>query len=375
MTALRRRLEPRLLASWYAPRRDALALALAPLEAIYASGLWLRAALRRAGWRPAVRLPVPVVVVGNLTAGGSGKTPMVIWLARQLVDRGLRPGLLCRGYGGHAGHWPQRVDARSDAAAVGDEALLLALKTGCAVAAGPDRVAAARVLLADGGVDLLISDDGLQHAALARDLEIVMVHGRRRFGNRRLLPAGPLREPLQRLERCDFVIEREVPGDLSPVPGGGGAGPGGDANPSHQSHPGSPGSPGRLRLVRAALYRLAAGDDVPGLYGEELALSDLRGRRLHAFAGIADPGAFFAALRGLGARPVEHARADHHRYTARDFAGLGDEPVIMTAKDAVKCRRLAPAGTRVLDIEMAPDDYTAGRLLQATLALRPRGAG
>lgn len=187
-----------------------------------------------------------------------------------------------------------------------------------------------------------------------------MVHGGRRFGNRRLLPAGPLREPLRRLERCDFVIEREAPREAAVAPHDGVA---------------SPESMGRLRLTRSVLYRLAAGDEAQRLYGEALPLADLRGRRLHAFAGIADPAAFFAALRALGAQPVEHARPDHHRYTADDFAGLGGEAVIMTAKDAVKCRGLAPAGTRVLDIEMAPDVRTAGRLLKAVLDLLPPGAG
>lgn len=362
---LRRYLEPRLLASWYAPQRDALALALAPLEGVYAAAVLLRDGLRRAGWSRASRLPVPVVVVGNLTAGGSGKTPMVIWLARQLTELGLRPGVLCRGYGGRDLRQPRRVDAGSDADAVGDEAVLLALKTGCAVAAGGDRVAAARLLLAGGGIDLLICDDGLQHYALGRDLEILMINGRRRFGNRRLLPAGPLREPLARLARCNFIIERGPTGEdgeecLS-------------ADDPLAGDTDAPAAYGELRVTRTALYRFAAPAEGAALYGDEVPLTELRGRRLHAFAGIADPAAFFDALRALGARPVEHARPDHHRYAASDFSGLHGEALVMTAKDAVKCRRLAPPGAWVLDIEMAPDTRTAGRVLAAVRTLLPQG--
>lgn len=138
---------------------------------------------------------VPVIVVGNITAGGTGKTPLIAWLAARLREQGYRPGIIARGYGGRARHWPQQVRPDSDPRTVGDEPVLLARRTGCPMAVGPDRVAAARALLQHSDCDILISDDGLQHYALARDIEIAVVDGDRRYGNGLCLPAGPLREP------------------------------------------------------------------------------------------------------------------------------------------------------------------------------------
>ena len=151
------------------------------------------------------RFNVPVVVVGNVTVGGTGKTPLVIWLANRLRQEGYSPGIVARGYRGAARHWPQQVRPDSDPFAVGDEAVVLARRCRCPVSVGPDRVAAVDALLQYHDCDVIISDDGLQHYALGRDVEIVVVDGVRRFGNGYCLPAGPLREPAKRVRSADFV--------------------------------------------------------------------------------------------------------------------------------------------------------------------------
>lgn len=269
------------------------------------------AAVRRQAYRNALlashRIARPVIVVGNLTVGGSGKTPFVIWLAGQLHAAGYWPGIVSRGYGGKARHWPQQVRPDSDPAVVGDEAVLIARRTGCPMAVGPDRVAACHALLKYHDCDIIISDDGLQHYALQRDLEVVIIDGTRRFGNGFCLPAGPLREPPSRLKTVDLVVLNggfprtgEVLMEL-------------EGSTLH-----NPADPERCQPLAA-----------------------LRGETVHAVAGIGNPGRFFARLREAGLRVREHPFPDHHRYVAADLQ-FGDEaPVVMTEKDAVKCQRYA----------------------------------
>ena len=272
------------------------------------------------------RFPVPVLVVGNITVGGTGKTPLVIWLARHLRDRGWRPGLVSRGYGGRAGRWPQQVRGDSDVHMVGDEAVLLATATGCPMCVGPDRPAAVEALLAHTDVDIVISDDGLQHHALARDLEIVVVDGVRRFGNGLPLPAGPLREPVSRLKRVDLVVFN------------------GDGEEGAFT----------MRLVEPRLTHLHESQTRP--------LSSLAGARVHAVAGIGNPSRFFDLLRQQGLEPIEHALADHHRFTAADLRFDDGLPVLMTAKDAVKCRRFPCDDCWIVEVDMQPDDRFVARL-------------
>src|SRR5581483_10167702 len=189
---------------WY--RDTLLSRALLPLSAVYRAAVALRRFLYRAGIKRQVRVGVPVIVVGNLTVGGTGKTPLVIWLACLLAQAGYRPGIVTRGYGGRSRTWPRAVHADSDPDDVGDEPVLLARHAGCAVTADPDRVRGARELIARAGCNIVISDDGLQHLRLARDLEIVVIDGARRFGNNRCLPAGPLREPAARALCADARV-------------------------------------------------------------------------------------------------------------------------------------------------------------------------
>lgn len=267
------------------------------------------AALRRWIWSSRSRgdsgLPVPVIVVGNLTVGGTGKTPLVIWLAETLRRSGFTPGVISRGYGG-ASRQPQEVHADSDPRRVGDEPLLIHRRTGCPVFVAPRRDAAAHALLATRPVDLLISDDGLQHYALPRDVEIVVLDGVRRFGNGRLLPAGPLRESPARLATVDFVV----------------------------CNGGEP-RPGEWRMT------LAGEEAVHLVTGERHPLTAFAGSKPFAVAGTGNPERFFAHLRGFGVDVEAVAFPDHHVFKRYDFAFPPRSVILMTEKDAVKCRDLA----------------------------------
>jgi tetraacyldisaccharide 4'-kinase len=318
--------------------------------------LWLRglarlfgavAALRRAayrrGWLPSGAAGRPVVIVGNITVGGSGKTPLVIWLARTLAARGLKVGIVLRGYRSKAASVAagvRRVRADSPADEVGDEALLIARRSGVPVYVGRDRLAAARALARE-GVDLILADDGLQHYRLRREVEIAVVDAARGAGNGRLLPAGPLREPASRLDRVSVVVQT------------------------------GSGAHGRA----GALVMRLAGDQLLPLdgAGEPLMLGALAGQRVHAVAGIGNPGRFFGTLRAAGLEPLPHPFPDHHAYVASDLE-FGDAlPVLMTEKDAVKCRPFARAGRWCLpvDAEFSAADASAllGRIAVDTRLL------
>jgi tetraacyldisaccharide 4'-kinase len=311
---------------WY--QGHPLSPALAPLGWIYAGMMRLRRGAYRAGVLPSTRLAVPVIIAGNLAVGGTGKTPLVVWLAGFLASRGWRPGIVCRGHGGNASHWPQQVRPDSDAVVVGDEAVLLARRTGCpVVAAGPRRVQAAREVIDRAGCDLVISDDGLQHLALARDVEILVVDGVRRHGNGRCLPAGPLREPRSRMETVDMVVSNgdarrgEFPMTIVPGP--------------------------LVNLLRAENRRT---------------LQSLAGQRVHAVCGIGNPQRFFRLLEDRGLIVDAHAFDDHHRFTASDLDFLDDAPVVMTEKDAVKCQRFAAPHHWYLPITAELPDAFCARL-------------
>ncbi|MFZ5532430.1 MAG: tetraacyldisaccharide 4'-kinase [Pseudomonadota bacterium] len=317
---------------WYGPPRCAWPLW--PLSGLYALGAALHRLPYRLGWRKAARLPVPVIVVGNLTVGGTGKTPLVIHLARALAAQGERPGILCRGYGGRVRRWPQRVTPASDPVEVGDEPVLIAQRTGLPVAAGPSRARAGQLLL-DAGCTVLLTDDGLQHHALARDMEIAVVDGARGLGNGLLLPAGPLRESARRLERVDAVV----------VQGEG-------FTPAHAAT-------FRMTLPLSEVVDLATRQ-------ERRPLADFAGEAVHALAGIGHPRRFFDALRAAGLRVVEHPFPDHYDYRPQDLVFAAAGPIFMTEKDAVKCARLNPPNAWVAPVEaqLTPDlaDWVRTRL-------------
>ncbi len=266
---------------------------------------WLHRAPYRYGLRRPRRLPVPLIVVGNLTVGGSGKTPLVIALVEALRADGFRPGVVSRGYGGSE-RGPLLVDDVVRPARVGDEPCLIRKRTGVAVAIGHDRARAAALLI-ERGVDVIIADDGLQNPALVRDLEICVIDGQRRFGNERLLPAGPLREPLSRLATIDFRVCNGGAAQTGEIP---------------------------MRLVgEMAVPMTTATGTRP--------LESFAGQRVHAVAAIGNPARFFDGLRAQGIEVVPHGFADHHAFVVGDFAFGDDAPVLMTEKDAVKCLAFA----------------------------------
>ena len=303
-----------------------VSLALLPLSLLFRGLVALRRLGYRAGLLGTRRFPVPVLVVGNISVGGTGKTPLVIWLAAHLRRQGWHPGLVSRGYGGRAHAWPQQVRPDSDPASVGDEAVMLATRTGCPMCVGPDRPAAVQALLDHTGVDIVIADDGLQHYALGRDLEIAVVDGGRRLGNGLLLPAGPLREPASRLKSVDMVV----------VNGQGGAGE------------------YAMKLSRPQLR---------ALHGDARAQLDaFAGRTVHAVAGIGNPQRFFGLLARHGIEVRPHAFADHHAFAPADLAFDDGLPVLMTEKDAVKCRRLPCRDCWVVQVDAQPDAAFVHRL-------------
>lgn len=275
------------------------------LARVYAGLIALRLRLYRLGVLRARTVPVPVIVVGNVTVGGTGKTPLTIALVQRLRDAGYTPGVASRGYGRQDESMPLWVDATTASDVGGDEPVLIARRAGVPVRVDRDRAAAARALV-EAGCNLVICDDGLQHYRLHRDIEIEVIDGQRRYGNGQLLPAGPLREPAERGARCDFRVLN-----------------GGDAGFGEWP----------MQLAHDAAQPLRGGRARP--------LSSFAGQRVHAVAGIGHPQRFFDMLRAQGIGVVPHAFEDHHHYTAADFSFGSELPVLMTEKDAVKCASFA----------------------------------
>ncbi len=290
-------------AYWYGEQTPPLSARL--LAGLYGWVVALRSKLFRTGILRSHRVPVPVVVVGNLSVGGAGKTPLTIALVQRLQQEGWTPGVASRGYGRRNEAGAAWVEAGTAPWEGGDEPVLIARRTGAKVRVDRDRAAAARALVA-AGCDVVVCDDGLQHYRLRRDVEIEVIDGARRYGNNHLLPAGPLREPSQRSAECDFRVVN-----------------GGDASFGEWS------------------MQLRADNAVPLQGGRSRPLASFGGHRVHAVAGIGNPKRFFEMLRGLGIGVVPHAFADHHRYVASDFDFGSELPVLMTEKDAVKCAAFA----------------------------------
>lgn len=279
-----------------------------PLSLVY-SGLAMWRRNRAESRQRHVFLPLKaVIVVGNLSVGGSGKTPMTAWIATRLLAAGFHPGIVSRGYGRRKPQDSLLVRPGADPAIVGDEPILLARNTGVPVWVDRDRLRAARSLAEQQGVDVVISDDGLQHYGLQRDISILMVDGQRRFGNGLCLPAGPLREARSTVERADFVVNT-----------------------------GGPAQPGEY------LMTLVPSESVQSVVcpGVSYRLRDFNGGPVHAVAGIANPERFFRALEAAGLEVIRHALPDHHRFRAGDIRFSDSRPILMTEKDAVKCRDFA----------------------------------
>ncbi|NIY47120.1 tetraacyldisaccharide 4'-kinase [Cedecea colo] len=317
--------------------KSSLYLLLLPLSWLY--GL-VSGAIRlswKLGLRKAWRAPVPIVVVGNLTAGGNGKTPVVIWLVEQLQSRGIRVGVVSRGYGGKAERYPLILTPATDTTQAGDEPVLIYQRTGAPVAVAPERSAAVKVLIEHAQPQLIITDDGLQHYALARDKEIVVVDGVRRFGNGWWLPAGPMRERAGRLNSVDAIITN-----------------GGEAQA------------GEIAM------HLQPGEAVNLLSGERCPAQVLQ--NVVAMAGIGHPPRFFATLKQCGVTPVNTVSlADHQALTEADVVKLldKDQTLLMTEKDAVKCRAFVAGHENwwYLPVDARLAQPQAEQLLQTLVAL------
>ena len=303
--------------------RGALAWLLWPASLLFGGVVFFRRLLFKLHVFKSHKAGVPVIVVGNLTAGGSGKTPLVLRIVEILREQGWKPGIVSRGYGGSAaakGGQPQEANIASDPAEVGDEPILLARRSGCPVWVAPERSAACRTLREKHPeCDVIVTDDGLQHYALARDIEICVVDGRG-FGNGFLMPAGPLREPRSRLSSVDAVVTH--------------------GNDEVMGY--------RMQLQGESLVRITDARDVRPA-------KSFAGQKVHAVAGIGDPKRFFLHLARFGMRPVPHPFPDHHPFSAAELDFGDAAPVVMTEKDAVKCRRLAKPNHWIFPVSASLD--------------------
>ncbi|WP_438969960.1 tetraacyldisaccharide 4'-kinase [Methylophaga sp.] len=290
--------------SWY--QKHPLRWLLLPLSFLYRLIILFRKQAYQRDILTRHKMPVPVIIVGNISVGGTGKTPFVIWLAEQLQLAGFHPGIISRGYGSKAPAYPFEVKADSDVREAGDEPLLISRRTACPVVIDPNRSQAAVHLLSRHHCDVLISDDGLQHYALQRDIEITLVDSERRFGNKLCLPAGPLREPMSRLKAVDFVVHN------------------GDG--SSQLY--------QMQLNADAWINLKDPE-------KRLPVNAFAEKEVHAIAGIGNPQRFFDRLCEHKIIVHPHAFVDHHAYRVQDLNFGDDLPLLMTEKDAVKCLSFA----------------------------------
>ena len=314
-----------------------VAVLLWPLSLLFGVAVRGRRLLYKHGLLHSEAVGAPVVVVGNISVGGTGKTPLVARLVELLRETGYKPGIVSRGYGGQSAEWPRHVTVDSDPSQVGDEPVMLARRCRCPIVVDPDRVAAARVLLETYDCNVVLSDDGLQHYRLRRDIEIAVICGSRRLGNEACLPAGPLREPPSRLREVDFVI-------------GNGA-------------------------ARSGEYLMSLRGETAVNLNDPCVSSALAGFRhgtVHAVAGIGDPGRFFDHLRHARLRLIEHPFPDHHRFKPEDIHFRQDLPVLMTEKDAIKCRAFAAEGCWCVPVDawLDPDfeEHFLKRLAAIALA-------
>jgi tetraacyldisaccharide 4'-kinase len=318
-----------------------------PLSLVFAMLASLRQGLYRLGIFKSQRVARPVIVVGNITVGGTGKTPFVIWLTQQLRERGLHPAIITRGYAGRAAQWPQVVTERSDPLEVGDETVLLAQRTQAIVVAGPDRVADAQRAI-ELGADVIVCDDGLQHYRLQRDAEIVLFDAARGAGNELYLPAGPLREGMHRLGSVSLVV-------------------------LHRR--GSTQTSREVQFSNAVQVSSELGSVQSLVNVEQRSLTSFAGQSVHAVAGIGNPGAFFAALRAAGLIVDGKALPDHAPIAASDLMFNDALPVLMTEKDAVKCRAFADSRCWSVELKLLVSPEQKQRIMAVCdAALRPRSA-
>lgn len=310
---------------WYGKSRPLWFLA--PLSWLY---LAISSSRRRKAWQTmGSALPAPVVVIGNITAGGTGKSPLTGWLVAELQAAGWQPVIISRGYGGTSSQYPLLVDANTDPAIAGDEPVMLARSTQCPVVVDPQRRRGATWALEQKLGNILVCDDGLQHYLLPRDIELAVFDGVRGIGNGAIIPVGPLREPVSRLSSVDYVVVNggeAVPGESSSDFQG---------VEHSQIH--------AMALEPTSLIHVKTGETRP--------VSDLRGQPVRAVAGIGNPGRFFDTLRDLGAQVEEAPFSDHHGFKASDLKTSAGQWLLMTSKDAVKCQSIAPDNAWALSVQ------------------------
>jgi tetraacyldisaccharide 4'-kinase len=321
---------------WYAPQKTITSYLLYPVSLVYQSIIKARRFAYQHGYKKITQVAAPVIVVGNISVGGTGKTPLVIYLVQLLREKGYRPGVISRGYGAKNNLQPIAVIANSNSAEVGDEPLLIARNLNCPVVICADRVQAAQKLLAENDVNIIVSDDGLQHYALHRDVEIVVIDGERGLGNGYCLPAGPLRESAKRLQKVNFVV----------------------VNNSKENKAQDFGvNVFQMQLSIDKLCNIKDRNLVKGL-------EELKGKQIHAVAGIGNPARFFRMLKDFGCNVIEHAFPDHHVYSNQDFAfASGDDIIVMTEKDAVKCENFATANYWYLPVHAVVEEKFISGLL------------
>ncbi len=310
---------------WY-QKRSVISWLLSPLALIYHTVATTRKSLYKNGTLKSTKLSVPVIVVGNITVGGTGKSPMVGWLAELLQAQGFKPGIISRGYKGSLNSTPTLLNDQHTAQEVGDEPLMLFHRLQIPIVICRDRVKAGEYLIEQTDCNMIISDDGLQHYALDRDMEIIMVDGNRRFGNEMCLPAGPLRELKSRCETTPWIVYTQD-----------------DSMPYN------------LHLDPEFLTRTE----------REQPLTSLKGRTVHAVAGIGNPERFFSLLRRLGATVIPHPMPDHHCYTESDLQFDDDHWVVMTSKDCVKCKKMMGDNVYVLQVKAILSEELTKDLTQA----------
>lgn len=311
---------------WYrAP--GIVAYLLFPFSLLYLCVITLRRLFYKIGILKVTTFPVPIIIVGNITVGGVGKSPLVAYLAKQLQQKGLKVGLVSRGYGGSDIGSPQRVTAESDPTCVGDEPVMLAQQTGCPMVVGKDRVAAVEALLSESHCDVVISDDGLQHYALARDFEIAVIDGERQFGNGFCLPAGPLREPTSRFKDVDLMVTNGTTMQLQP------------------------------RVIQS-------------IQDPQKTLISLD-KPIHLVTAIGNPDRFIHSVESLGFDVIPHTFSDHYFFSKEDLDYGPDAIVVMTEKDAVKCKGMVDERHYVLTTELVVDPVV---LLEVSKACLPKEA-
>eukprot|EP01059_Diplonema_ambulator_P028511 TRINITY_DN47312_c0_g1_i1.p1 TRINITY_DN47312_c0_g1~~TRINITY_DN47312_c0_g1_i1.p1 ORF type:complete len:398 (+),score=-73.97 TRINITY_DN47312_c0_g1_i1:955-2148(+) len=331
---------------WY--KSNLFSLLLLPVAVLYASWMFCRRQVYKVFLSKNRQFSVPIVIVGNITVGGTGKTPALIAMALALRTQGYKPGIVSRGFGGKAKKWPQVVQNNSDPLMVGDEPVLLARKTGCPVVVAPNRVVAVHTLLAKYACNIVLSDDGLQHYALARDIEINVIDAARGLGNGYCLPVGPLREPVSRLEdvMLHLLHTSEAAGPLSPV-----------AQQSWQRRIG-PAPLYSMYLAPGEIYNLKECQQV-------LCLVWAKQYRWKAVAGIGNPERFFLQLEQLGWEIERVAFPDHHIFSEKDLQCAPGQQLIMTEKDAVKCQAFAQPAHWVFPVHAILPEAFYTQLLQA----------